>query len=278
MLVDFMMIGAQKCGTTSLAAQLAQHPGICFCSTKEPGFFHQHADWREQLSSYHALYAPKPGQLCGEASTMYTFLPEWRETHQRLFTYNPDLKLIYIMRNPVERVISNYTHDLVRNFVKAGPDTAVFQDPVYLNRSRYAVQMRPYRELFGAEKILLLIFEEYVRDQGRALEQVATFLGINPQPFAEMQAVHAHQSVGNYQLRSETARTVARSPLFRRLRAYVPAAVRQPIRRRFSQKLDVQPEFSSTLRREIWRFVEDDVAQIEAWLGRELTVWRQEYQ
>ncbi|MEZ4620948.1 MAG: sulfotransferase domain-containing protein [Caldilineaceae bacterium] len=191
MLVDFMMIGAQKCGTTSLAAQLAQHPEICFCSIKEPGFFHQHADWQEQLSDYHALYLPGAGQICGEASTMYTFLPEWQETPQRLFEYNPNLKLIYIMRDPVARVLSNYTHDLVRSIVKEAPEIAIFKDPVYINRSRYAVQMRPYLELFDRNQILFLIFEDYVTNQACTLQKVAEFLGISVDPFGTVEKVHA---------------------------------------------------------------------------------------
>ena len=60
--------------------------------------------WEADLASYHALYSPAPGQLCGEGSTMYTFLPEFDKTYERLFAYNPDLKFIYIMRSPVERV------------------------------------------------------------------------------------------------------------------------------------------------------------------------------
>ena len=92
MRVDFMIIGAQKAGTTSLAAQLAAHPQVCFCREKEPGYFHQTADWRAGLDGYHALYDPRPGQLLGEASTYYTFFPEYRGTAERLY----DLSLIHI--------------------------------------------------------------------------------------------------------------------------------------------------------------------------------------
>ena len=104
MRVDFMMIGAQKAGTTSLAAQLAAHPQICFCREKEPGYFHKTDDWTAGLDQYHSLYSPTPGQLCGEASTYYTFFPEFCETHKRLYDYNPALKLIYVVRQPVHVV------------------------------------------------------------------------------------------------------------------------------------------------------------------------------
>ena len=70
---NFMVIGAQKCGTTSLARQLSEHPEICFSDEKEPGFFNSTTDWKLGLEEYHRLYSPSLGQLCGEASTMYTF-------------------------------------------------------------------------------------------------------------------------------------------------------------------------------------------------------------
>jgi hypothetical protein len=139
MRIDFVIIGAQKCGTTSLAEQLAQHPQICFSRNKEPGYFHQTEEWQAGLAKYHALFTPRNGQLCGEASTFYTFFPEWRATHKRLYAYNPNLKLIYIMRKPVERVISHYAHDLVRHSVQEPPELAVFKNPAYINRSRYGV-------------------------------------------------------------------------------------------------------------------------------------------
>ena len=78
MRVDFLIVGAQKCGTTALADQLARHDGVCFASRKEPHFFSRAGDaWRERLPEYHALFDPRPGQICGEASTTYTFLPRF---------------------------------------------------------------------------------------------------------------------------------------------------------------------------------------------------------
>ena len=184
MRVDFMVIGAQKAGTTSLAAQLAAHPQICFCKEKEPGYFHKTEAWAEGLDEYHKLYDPTPGQLCGEASTYYTFFPEFRETHKRLHDYNPSLKLIYVMRQPVDRVISHYTHNRVREIDVRPPEIAVFSDAAYVDRSRYGVQIRPYLELFGPENVMLLVFEEYTADQIAALYRIADFLGIERTPFA----------------------------------------------------------------------------------------------
>lgn len=278
MLVDFMIIGAQKCGTTTLAEQLGTHPQICFCQTKEPCYFNQATDWRAGLAAYHSLYKPLPGQLCGEASTTYTFLPEWAETHKRLFEYNPQLKLLYIMRHPVERVISNYAHRLVRSTVHATPAQAVFADPVYLNRSRYGVQLRPYFQLFGREQMKLLVFEEYITDPVTHLQEIADFLGIQRDGFADKigQTRTANKSVGEYYL-NPTAEKLKQNGLLQLATKPLPPTLRQLAKRYLGKRLEEKPTFEPELKQMIWRFLEDDVALVEELLGRRLINWRQGY-
>jgi len=276
MLVDFMIIGAQKCGTSSLAAQLAQHPGICFCSIKEPGYFDRTEHWQAGLEEYHRLYSPLEGQICGEASTMYTFLPERRDTHSRLLAYNANLKLIYMMRQPVERIISQYSHRLVRGRVKEDPEIAAFSDPSYVTRTRYGVQIRPYLELFGREKVLLLIFEEYTRDQLRTLEQLAVFLGVSPDGFRGVDLTPQHRSAGQWYLK-DSYRMIPRSSTFQAVASRVPSSLRRAARPYFSNRLEEKPKFSADLRKALWRFLEDDVRTIEELLGRRLDIWRRGY-
>lgn len=268
-----MIIGAQKCGTTNLAAQLAGHADVAFCKIKEPGYFHQHADWQSGLEQYHALFTPQPGQICGEASTMYTFFPEWPETATRLFAYNPDLKLIYIMRNPVERVISNYTHNLVRGIDTVSPEQTVLQDPGYINRSRYGVQIRPYLELFPRQNILLLIFEEYVADQAGTLRQVAEFLEISSTGYRQVDTVEQHKTVGEYQIKYEFLREFVGSPFFQRVRTKLPTSLRQAVKRQVSNKVEETPVFSPQLRATLQRLLADDVRTIEEVMGRRIACW-----
>lgn len=274
MLVDFMMIGAQKCGTTGLAAQLAAHPSVCFSRVKEPGFFNEVTNWRDRLADYHQLFSPVAGQICGEASTMYTFLPQWPDTCSRLYAYNPNLKLIYIMRDPVERIISHYTHNLVRGIVKEPPEQVVFDDPSYINRSRYGVQIRPYLERFGQENILLLIFEEYVKMPETTLRKVSRFLDIDPTQFKKPAASEKHQSIGRDYIKYEAARRFVSSETFQSVRELIPMAIRQPIRKRISNQISQKPEFSSELRKLLWRFVQDDVNSIEQTLGYSIEAWK----
>ena len=271
---DFMIVGAQKCGTTTLAAQLAAHPGVCFCKEKEPGFFNSHMDWEDNLEKYHKLYTPTDSQICGEASTMYTFFPEVLDVHERLYCYNPNLKLIYIMRDPVERAISLYAHNVVRNIEKNTPEKAIFDDPVYINRSRYGMQIRPYVDLFGRENVLLLIFEEYIIDQAQTLAQVANFLSISVEGFTQQEDLHKHKTVGVPYPKYEFVRQITKTNLFQSLRIYVPENIRYFLRSYVKNTLDIKPEFSPALRKAMRRLLDDDINTIEALLGRPIPAWQ----
>jgi len=273
MLVDFMIIGAQKCGTTSLAQQIASHSAICFCRDKEPGYFSQTKDWQAALDTYHALYTPSAGQLCGEASTMYTFFPESLHTPQNLYEYNPDLKLIYIMRDPVERIVSNYSHELVRGNIQTSPEATVLADPGYVNRSRYAVQLRPYLARFSPEQILLLVFEEYIANPTVILEKIIDFLGITSGSFEEAEMTEANKSTGSWTLKNDYMRQMVMTNTFQRLRPMIPVAARQSVKRLFSNRLDEKPYFSPALRSALRQLLADDIVAVEQFLGRPVDAW-----
>jgi hypothetical protein len=274
--VNFVIVGAQKSGTTSLAGQLAEHPSVCFCRMKEPNYFSKARDWRAGLGEYHRLYSPRAGQICGEASTMYTWLPQYPGTHARLHQYNPELKLIYIMRQPVERMISHYSMRLVRGQVKGAPEEEVLNDPSYINRSRYAFQLQPYLELFGRENIHLVLFEEYVANQSRVLNGVAEFLGIPVGEFAQSDTRAKNQSVGERHVTAK-ARRLRSTKLARAILPAVPVSIRKAGLSLFSNRLKEKPPFSAALKGSLWRAVADDVRRVEELLGYRLEAWREGY-
>ena len=156
-------------------------------------------------------------------------------------------------------------------------EEAVFDDPAYINRSRYGVQIRPYLELFGHENVLLLLFEEYIADPDQTLHQVSQFLNLEPNRFVDNDKVEKHQTTGRAYLKYDAMRKFTASPVFQSVRSYIPSALRKPIRKGLSKQIEEKPEFTPQLRKAIWRFVEDDVFAIEKMMGRQLQVWREGY-
>ena len=116
-LPDFIIIGAMKCGTSTLQAQLAAQPGVFMTTPKEPNFFSDDDIFEKGMAWYSALFdGAAPGDLKGEASTHYTKLPNYPDTVSRLKQAYDEAgadypKLVYMIRNPLERAISHYMHE-----------------------------------------------------------------------------------------------------------------------------------------------------------------------
>jgi hypothetical protein len=189
MKVNFMIVGAMKCGTSSMAWLLSEHPDICFSRPKEPNFFKEFHDWQSGLERYHSMFKHKEARLNGEGSTSYTRLTEsdyWVCEH--IHRYNPEMKIIYLVRHPVKRAISHYMHFVQRGFTSKDFTESFFGDKI-LETSCYYNQISPYIDLFGRDKVLILKFEDFIINQKAALIKTAAFLDIDPLPISHMQDV-----------------------------------------------------------------------------------------
>jgi hypothetical protein len=140
--------------------------------------------------------------------------------------------------------------------------------------TRYDHQIAPYFEFFPPENVMLLVMEEYVRDQAGTLDRLARFLDVGPLPAHAVDTSARHRSVGveygTYRLRK-----LHGSRWFLALRLLFPRRLRAAVKQRwFKRRLDEKPEFPPELRRRLWERLEPEVAGIEARLGRRLDVWR----
>ena len=157
---DFIIIGAMKCATTSLHDQLAAHPGIHMSVPKEPNFFSDAEQWGRGLDWYWDLFAgAKDGDLCGESSTHYTKLPKHDKVIDRLAEHVPDAKFVYVMRHPIDRLVSHYIHEWTQRVIEQPIKEAIDAHPNMVEFGMYARQLRPYVERFGRERILPVFFD-----------------------------------------------------------------------------------------------------------------------
>jgi len=223
---DFFIVGHAKCGTTALYEMLRRHPQIFMPDFKEPMFFARNADARatrggprrfeqtglrsETLEDYMALFAPaRPGQITGEASTFYLFTPE---APARIAAAQPDARIIAILREPASFVNSLHMQmlqnqaeserDLLKAIELEAPRRAGREIPrhaywpaalMYTERVRYAEQLRRLHAAFAREQVLVLIYEDFRRDNEGTLRSVLRFLGVDEA--APLQALEANPSV-----------------------------------------------------------------------------------
>jgi len=180
---NLFIIGAMKSGTTSLHEYLDTHPQIVMSQEKEPGYFVEELGLHKGEEWYFSRWTGVNGQhrYRGESSTHYTKLPVFQGVPERLFRFNPDARLIYIMRNPFDRIVSHYWH-AVRDAYHGGELRpllkAVKEDPEYLAFSDYATQLEPYFERFGRGAVQTLTFESLLEDPQREVNRIYAWLGL----------------------------------------------------------------------------------------------------
>src|SRR5436305_3297739 len=152
---DFIVIGAMKSATTTLHEQLARQPGLFMSRPKEPNFFSDDAIHARGWGWYGSLFRSAGAEeLRGESSTHYTKLPTYPRTVERMAQDLPRLKLIYVMRHPIDRLISQYVHEVTGGKISGGLREALDRHPEQVDYSRYSLQLQPYLDAYGPGSVL----------------------------------------------------------------------------------------------------------------------------
>lgn len=194
-LPNFLIIGAAKAGTTSIFRYLGQHPQIHTCLLKEPHFFSTDQIYEYGFDWYKGLYADaKIDQICGEASTSYSMWPKTASTPQRIYDVVPDVKLIYIIREPIARIeseclqIFKYSRYVLGDQSLPSSVDALLEymtdekngvgiHPIH--NSEYIRQINQYLRLFKRDQLLILFQEDLQHQPGETLSKTFEFLGVD---------------------------------------------------------------------------------------------------
>jgi len=182
-LPHFVIIGAMKSATSSLYDQLSGQTGIFMCNPKEPNFFSDADQYSKGIAWYSGLFAEADeDDLLGEASTHYTKLPTYPESVQRLKQHLPDTRFIYVMRHPVNRLVSHYIHEWSTGVYHCDIEEAIDKYPELVTYGCYATQLEPYFEAFGRAAVLPVFFDRLLSEPQMELERICHFIGYQGKP------------------------------------------------------------------------------------------------
>ncbi|MEM9374002.1 MAG: sulfotransferase, partial [Planctomycetota bacterium] len=266
---DFVIIGAMKCATTTLHDQLARQQGVFMSTPKEPNFFSDDGVWSRGIGWYESLFRDAPGgALRGESSTHYTKLPTYPETIDRFAEHLPDAKLIYVMRDPVARLVSQYIHEWSEARISVPIDEAVERHPELLDYSRYATQLRPWLDRFGSDRVLPVFFERITARPAAEFERVCRFVGVAGEAGWAEDA--APRNVSSERIRKNPVRDAVldlRAMRWLR-RALLPESVRERIKSRW--RMDERPELSEGRAARVRERLDPDIAALGGMLGLRL--------
>lgn len=265
-----LIIGAMKCGTTSLFAYLAQHPQIAPSSIKEPDFFTKDERWAKGLSWYRSLwdYDPSRHKWAMEASTAYTKLPNFSGAVERISSVAGDFRFIYVMRHPIQRIESHYRHATIRGsqHMKKAPDQLV--RPHWIACSKYAMQLDPYYAAFPKEHILLLAFEELRDDPTGVLRRVCAFLNVEDFAFKGLGTAHNTSRVDH-----PVYSFLVNAPIIPRLARLVPVRFKEALRNRISREIPKDVKLTPEQREYCLNELRDDMRRLRDEYGFDISRW-----
>lgn len=245
---DFIIIGAMKCGTSTLAAQLGLQAGIFITTPKEPNFFSDDVVHAKGVAWYSNLFdAAAPGDLKGEASTHYTKLLTHPDAAARMAQTIKDPKLIYMIRDPIARLVSHYIHEWSMEEMKGSLVEALDRHPELVDYSLYGRQLTPYVAQYGQDRILVVRLEDMQVAPQQTLEHVCRFLGYDSRPL--WQSEFARENVSAERIRRFPLHDlVFDNPLATTLRrALVPQALRDRIKQ--ARQMRTRPKLPAESRR-----------------------------
>jgi hypothetical protein len=269
----FFIIGAMKAGTGSLYHYLAGHPDIYASPVKEPKFFANPSPSDRELREYRALFDGRTTERwVFEASGAYSKHPHRNGVPERIQRMAPEARFIYVLRHPVERVFSAYTHNLAHGRERRPVRQAVVNDG-YLDVSRYHLQLDQYLKIFPRNRILVLLFEDLVTQRAETVHRVFRFLGLTED--VPLDSLDRHFN--------ETSRKRAPGPVLRALSAIpgyrqAPWKVRRFCYERWSVPLPPrQALVDAALYNDLLDALADDIEQLKSLLGDDLQRWDLSY-
>ncbi|WP_375490124.1 sulfotransferase [uncultured Jatrophihabitans sp.] len=299
---DFLVIGAPKAGSTALHAALEQHPQLFLSTPKEPKFFltderpparrhhrgpgdaHSSREWIWRLDRYEALFAAKPPYaLAGESTPFYL----WdTAAHARIAAANPAMKLIAVIRDPVDRAYSNWTH-LRTDGLEPEADfgTACELEPRrardgwapfwrYLDLGRYGAQLQHLYEHVPREQVHVVRYRQLVDEPVSTLDGICEFLGIDTGVLDTVPGSNMSAWVGPGAV-NDAVRHVVRGGAA--VGGYLPPQAwrfaERPLRAVLRRGNAHRPSLDPAVRRELVTHFVDDVALLEHLLGRSFQDW-----
>lgn len=268
-LPSFLIIGAMKSATTTLYEQLLRQPGIFLPKLKEPNFFSDDQQYVRGLDWYEELFNDaQASDILGEASTHYAKLPTYPQTIVRMRNCLESPRLVYVMRHPIDRLISQYVHQWSEGGIGCDLDEAVTRHPELIAYSSYAMQLTPYVDAYGRNAIIPIFFDRMKVAPQNELERICRFVGYK-------YAVQWRTDISPSNISAERFRKfpfynlLVDNPIAASLRrTLVPKSIRTKVRQFFSMRR--RPLLAEKTRKHLEKIFDEDLSILGDWLGTRL--------
>lgn len=278
-LPDFLVIGAMKAATTTMYRDLSVNPAIYLSPEKDPGNLLDEDILSQQgQERYAALYRDADeNQVCGDITTEYAKRPRTDGlTMTAREVLGRDVRIIYIVRHPIDRAVSHYWHLVASADENLPPlNEAILDHPEFVDYSRYAYQIEPWIRAFGRRHVHLIRFEDYVGARRDTIEEVSRFLDVETvvEPIDPEKAYNETKDKPRF---NSAWKRIRRSSIYRRLIRPLLSDERRsafrhlllPAAETYTEKLE--PEVA----RQLATMLEHDVERLAELMDVEGDPWR----
>ncbi len=291
---SFFIVGAPKCGTTSLNDYLRQHPGIFIPERKELHHFGSDLRFfkseRPTRGEYLADFAPaQPGQIAGEASVWYLFS---QLAAQEIHDFCPVAKIIIMLRSPADMLHSLHSQFLfesnenLADFAAAlaaeedrsqgrrlPPGSNYREGLLYRRVARFAEQVRRYLDVFPREQVYIIDFEDFSRDTPRVFAEVLRFIGVDPSFRCEFEIRNPNKQIHSRPLHNFLNNPGAFAILLSRL---IPQSLRRSLisrLKRANSPAAPRAPLSAELRAQLNREFAPEIERLGKLVGRDFSKW-----
>lgn len=241
---DLLVVGAMKCGTTTLHADLSQHPHV-EVAEKELGGLHRYDVTTVAGRQLYLAQWQRRDSFRVDVAATYAMFPDVPDVPERAASVAPDARILYLVREPVSRILSHHHHDLSGGTTWRSVDEAVRQDPRFLAYSRYWTQLEQWRAFYPDAQIKVVRFEDYVAGRRRTVMSVLDWLGLPPMPGGDFESVHNVGTEGR--VARGGVRRFTHSTMYRTLlRPLVPNLLRSGLRTALTTQKAERPEPPAT--------------------------------
>lgn len=271
---DFIVLGVMKCGTSSVCAYLEDHPEVFMLPNCDPNYFCDDSNFEKGTQWYEAHFAGRNGEkICGEGSNGYSWGARFPNSAPRMFEYHPGLKLVYMVRHPIERMVSAWIQNRsdCGDAVPPSLNRCFIEEPDWIvNESRYWENISHYRRLFPDLQIFVGFLEDLQRDKVALFTRLTEFLGVSPMPPAKRE--HLNPTIGKA-IPSPFYSALHRVP--RPVKQLVPAQLKEAMRKKFlTQRVHEKPRFSDAIRRQATEAVRSDAERFLEYAGKPRDFWK----
>lgn len=272
---EFIVIGAMRAGTTALAERLSRHPEIAMSKLKETDYFIAEKNFSRGPLWYQSLF-PKDRPIRGEASPNYAKSDVFAGVPQRIHAARPDVKLIYIVRDPLDRFWSHYNHTYLMGGAVPSSDRLLdhHEGQHILASSMYCRQLSTYLAVFPADQICVVDLDDLAKAESGAFADVLAFIGASPD--ASAPDLTAANSAGSLARTPGWALKLSQHRALTGLRSAAPATLKSGIRSllgKAQRKPRQTPPISPEARRQVADALAKDAAAFRRLVGRSFSHW-----